>query len=203
MITLSLRIEVTSTFSSTNWKSSQRILENLSLDTVKKIKEEMRGSLKDYPAMAGRGEYHEGSVYDADLKVDIALPCATQNEINKERAERLIGNGCILVAEGANMPSDNDAIKVYREKDILFAPGKAANAGGVATSALEMSQNSMRLSWSFEEVDEKLKGIMKAIHEQCENAMAQYDLDDKNYVAAANIAGMQKVIDAMIVQGDY
>ena len=177
--------------------------ENLSLDTVKKIKEEMRGSLKDYPAMASHGEYHEGSVYDADLKVDIALPCATQNEINKERAERLIENGCILVAEGANMPSDNDAIKVYRDKDILFAPGKAANAGGVATSALEMSQNSMRLSWSFEEVDEKLKGIMKAIHEQCENAMVQYDLDDKNYVAAANIAGMQKVIDAMIVQGDY
>ena len=177
--------------------------ENLSLDTVKKIKEEMRGSLKDYPAMASHGEYHEGSVYDADLKVDIALPCATQNEINKERAEHLIENGCILVAEGANMPSDNDAIKVYRDKDILFAPGKAANAGGVATSALEMSQNSMRLSWSFEEVDEKLKGIMKAIHEQCENAMVQYDLDDKNYVAAANIAGMQKVIDAMIVQGDY
>ena len=177
--------------------------EELSLDTVKKIKEELRGSLKDYPAMAGHGEYHEGSVYDADLKVDIALPCATQNEINKVRAERLIENGCILVAEGANMPSDNDAIKVYRDKDILFAPGKAANAGGVATSALEMSQNSMRLSWSFEEVDEKLKGIMKAIHEQCENALAQYDLDDKNYVAAANIAGMQKVIDAMIVQGDY
>ena len=177
--------------------------ENLSLDTIKKIKEEMRGSLKDYPAMASHGQYHEGSVYDADLKVDIALPCATQNEINKERAERLIENGCILVAEGANMPSDNDAIKVYRDKDILFAPGKAANAGGVATSALEMSQNSMRLSWSFEEVDEKLKGIMKAIHEQCENAMVQYDLDDKNYVAAANIAGMQKVIDAMIVQGDY
>lgn len=177
--------------------------ENLSLDTVKKIKEEMRGSLKDYPAMASHGQYHEGSVYDADLKVDIALPCATQNEINKERAERLIENGCILVAEGANMPSDNDAIKVYRDKGILFAPGKAANAGGVATSALEMSQNSMRLSWSFEEVDEKLKGIMKAIHEQCENAMVQYDLDDKNYVAAANIAGMQKVIDAMIVQGDY
>ena len=101
------------------------------------------------------------------------------------------------------MPSDNDAIKVYREKDILFAPGKAANAGGVATSALEMSQNSMRLSWTFEEVDEKLMGIMKAIHEQCENAMKQYDLDSKNYVAAANIAGMQKVIDAMIVQGDY
>ena len=177
--------------------------ENLSLDTVKKIKEELRGSLKDYPAMASHGQYHEGSVYDVDLKVDIALPCATQNEINKERAERLIENGCILVAEGANMPSDNDAIKVYRDKDILFAPGKAANAGGVATSALEMSQNSMRLSWSFEEVDEKLKGIMKAIHEQCENAMVQYDLDDKNYVAAANIAGMQKVIDAMIVQGDY
>ena len=177
--------------------------EDLSLDVVKKIKEELRGSLKDYPEMAGHGEYHEGSVYDANLNVEVALPCATQNEINKARAERLIENGCILVAEGANMPSDNDAIKVYREKNILFAPGKAANAGGVATSALEMSQNSMRLSWAFEEVDEKLKGIMKAIHAQCESAMEQYELDDRNYVAAANIAGMQKVIDAMIVQGDY
>jgi len=175
----------------------------LCLDTVKQIKEVNRGNLSDYPSLCGHGEYHEGSVYDANLCVDLALPCATQNEINKERAERLIENGCILVAEGANMPSNNDAIKVYREKGILFAPGKASNAGGVATSALEMSQNSMRLSWTFEEVDEKLKGIMKAIHEQCEHAMEQYDLDSKNYVAAANIAGMQKVIDAMIVQGDY
>ena len=177
--------------------------EELALDVVKTIKEVNRGSLKDYPAMAGHGQYFEGSVYDADLMVDVALPCATQNEINKERAERLIKHGCVLVAEGANMPSDNDAIKTYRAHDILFAPGKASNAGGVATSALEMSQNSMRLSWSFEEVDEKLQGIMKAIHQQCEQAMQQYDLDDKNYVAAANIAGMQKVIDGMIAQGDY
>ena len=177
--------------------------ENLCLDTVKTIKEINRGSLCDYPALAGHGTYHEGSVYDAELNAEVVLPCATQNEINKERAERIIRNGCVLVAEGANMPSDNEAIHVYREKDILFAPGKAANAGGVATSALEMSQNSMRLSWTFEEVDEKLKGIMKAIHAQCEDAMNQYDLDSRNYVAAANIAGMHKVIDAMIVQGDY
>lgn len=177
--------------------------EQLDIEAIKQIKEGYRGSLKDYPALAKHGEYFEGSVYDGGLKAEIILPCATQNEINLERAKHLVENGAILIAEGANMPNDNQAIAYYLEKGVLFAPGKAANAGGVATSALEMSQNSMRLSWSFEEVDEKLQGIMKAIHTQCTEAMGKYHLDSKNYVSAANIAGVQKVIDAMIAMGDY
>lgn len=177
--------------------------DKLDLKVVKKIKEELRGSLKDYPKMAKHGQYYEGSVYDGKLKAEIVLPCATQNEIDLKRAKAIVANGCIAVAEGANMPDNNDAIAYYIEKDILFAPGKAANAGGVATSALEMSQNSMRYAWTFEEVDEKLQDIMKQIHQQCIDAMKKYRLDKKNYVAAANIAGMQKVIDAMIAQGDY
>lgn len=177
--------------------------EKLDLKAVKKIKEELRGSLKDYPKLAKHGKYYQGSVYDAKLKAEIILPCATQNEIDLKRAKALVANGAIAIAEGANMPNNNDAIAYYLEKEILFAPGKASNAGGVATSALEMSQNSMRYSWTFEEVDEKLQGIMKAIHQQCIDAMKQYRLGKKNYVAGANIAGMQKVIDAMIAQGDY
>lgn len=177
--------------------------EQLDLKVVKKIKEELRGSLQDYPKLAKHGKYVKGSVYDAKIHAEIVLPCATQNEINLKRAKAIVANGCIAVAEGANMPDDNDAIAYYLEKGILFAPGKAANAGGVATSALEMSQNSMRYSWSFEEVDEKLKEIMKQIHGQCLDAMKKYRINKKNYVAAANVAGMQKVIDAMIAQGDY
>jgi glutamate dehydrogenase (NADP+) len=177
--------------------------DELDLKVVKKIKEELRGSLKDYPKLAKHGQYFEGSVYDAKLKVEIVLPCATQNEIDLKRAKAIVAGGCIAVAEGANMPDNNDAIKYYLEKDILFAPGKASNAGGVATSALEMSQNSLRYNWTFEEVDEKLQGIMVAIHQQCIDAMKQYRLGKKNYVAGANVAGMTKVIDAMIAQGDY
>ena len=177
--------------------------DQLDLNVVKKIKEQLRTSLSAYPEMAGHGEYHEGSVYDAGLNAELALPCATQNEINKERAGRLLDQGCLLVAEGANMPNNNEAIALYHEKGILFAPGKASNAGGVATSALEMSQNSMRLAWTFEEVDNKLRGIMRSIHEQCQAAMNQYQLDPKDYVTAANIAGVQKVIDGMIAMGDY
>ena len=177
--------------------------DELDVEVVKKIKEVNRGSLADYPAMAGHGTYGTGSIYDVDVVCDVALPCGTQNEIDLARAQRLVKNGCKLVAEGANMPDNNDAIAYYLANKVLFAPGKAANAGGVATSGLEMSQNSMRYSWSFEEVDAKLKDIMKAIHEQCVNAMKEYDLDPINYVAGANIAGMTKVINAMIAQGDY
>ncbi len=177
--------------------------EELDLEAVKEIKENRRGSLKEYPTLCGHGLYKEGSVYDVDVKCDIALPCGTQNEINGERAKRLIKNGVIAVAEGANMPDDNEAIEEYLKNGILFAPGKAANAGGVATSGLEMSQNSLRLSWSFEEVDQRLHDIMVSIHKQCQKAMDEYGLDRKNYVAAANIAGMQKVIDAMIAQGIF
>ncbi len=175
----------------------------LDLDVVKRIKEKERTSLAKYVEYAGHGEYHEGSVYDADVKADFILPCGTQNEINLERAKRVVANGAILVAEGANMPDNNDAIKYYLANDIYFAPGKASNAGGVATSALEMSQNSMRLSWSFEEVDEKLQGIMAAIHKQCKDSMNEYALDKHNYVAGANIAGVSKVINAMVAMGDY
>lgn len=177
--------------------------DQLDLNVVKEIKEQRRASLAEYPQRAGHGTYHEGSVYDAGLSADLVMPCATQNEINKERAQRLIDQGCVLVAEGANMPNDNEAIALYHEKGILYAPGKASNAGGVATSALEMSQNSMRLSWSFEEVEDKLHGIMVSIHNQCREAMEQYRLDPKDYAAAANIAGVQKVIDGMIAMGDY
>ncbi len=177
--------------------------ENLNLDIIKQIKEVERGSLSDYPTRAGHGEYKEGSIYDSEIPCEIVLPCGTQNEINEERAIRLVKNGCLLVAEGANMPNDNNAIAYYLKQGILFGPAKAANAGGVATSALEMSQNSLRLSWSFKEVDERLQDIMKAIHEQCLEVINEYQLDNKNYVAAANIAGMKKVVDAMIAMGNY
>ena len=132
-------------------------------------------------------------------KVDVALPCATQNEINGDEAKLLISNGCKAVSEGANMPSDPDAVNAFVDGDILFGPGKAANAGGVATSGLEMSQNSMRLNWSREEVDSKLHSIMKNIHESCVNYGE--DNGSVNYVKGANIAGFIKVADAMLDQG--
>ncbi len=177
--------------------------ENINLDTIKQIKEIQRGSLCDYPKLAGQGKYYEGSVYDHVISYDIALACATQNEIDLSRAMILKENGCKLVGEGANMPSTNEAIAFYLNNDIIFAPAKAANAGGVATSALEMSQNSMRMNWSYEEVDNKLHEIMVSIHSQCTQAIEEYNLDPQNYAAAANIAGMKKVIEAMIAQGNY
>ena len=177
--------------------------DNIDLTVIKRIKEVEHGSLSVYPKYARHGEYHEGSVYNANLAYDIALPCGTQNEINKEMALKLVNCGCKLVAEGANMPSTKEAIDVYKENNILYGPGKAANAGGVATSALEMTQNSMRLAWSSEEVDEKLKEIMKAIHTQCVKACNKYNLKTTDYMAGANIAGMERVIEAMLAQGDY
>ena len=177
--------------------------EDFDVEILKKLKATKGKVLSDYIQEAGRGEFHPGSIYDCDIKVDIVMPCATQNEINLERAKRLVRNGAFMVAEGANMPNNNEAISYYLENNLIVIPGKAANAGGVATSGLEMTQNSMRLYWSAQEVDEKLQGIMKNIHEQCIKTMNEYDLDEKNYVAAANIAGVQKVIDAMIAQGDY
>ena len=134
-----------------------------------------------------------------DLKCDIALPCATQNEINGDDAKVLIKNGCYVVSEGANMPSDPDAVNVFLDNGILFGPGKAANAGGGATSGLEMSQNSMRLNWSREEVDSKLHNIMKNIHEACVTHGS--NSDGVNYVKGANVAGFIKVADAMLDQG--
>ena len=134
------------------------------------------------------------------VKVDIALPCATQNELLIEDAKQLAANGCMIVAEGANMPTTLEATEYLQENGVLFAPGKAANAGGVATSALEMSQNSERLSWSFDEVDEKLKSIMVNICHNMVDAAKRYGAEG-NYVMGANIAGFEKVVDAMTAQG--
>ncbi|AGI48399.1 glutamate dehydrogenase (NADP) [Thermoplasmatales archaeon BRNA1] len=181
--------------------------EGIELDLVKQIKEVERGRIKEYLGRTKHKgvEYHEGSTNVWNVKCDIALPCATQNEIDEASAKTLVKNGCVCVAEGANMPSTPEAIKVYQDNGLLFAPGKAANAGGVATSALEMSQNSERLSWSFEEVDAKLKGIMENIYHNIAAAARKYNLKTKggkdNLVAGANIAGFEKVADAMIWQG--
>ena len=169
------------------------------LDAVKQIKEVRRGRIKEYLDVRPQAEYHEGrGVWS--VPCDIALPCATQNELNGEDAQLLVANGCYAVGEGANMPSTPDAVDVFLSKGILYAPGKAANAGGVATSALEMSQNSQRLSWTFEEVDAKLKGIMVNIYRNM-SATAKAFGQPKNFVMGANIAGFTKVADAMMAQG--
>ena len=173
--------------------------EGIDLDAVKEIKEVKRQRLSEYKNYRPNAEYHEGK-FDWSVKCDIALPCATQNELLLDDAKRLIANGVIAVAEGANMPTTLDATHELQNNGVLFAPGKAANAGGVATSALEMSQNSMRLSWTFEEVDEKLQGIMVNIFKNVQAAANKYGFE-KNYVVGANIAGFEKVAEAMIAQG--
>ena len=173
--------------------------EGIDLAAVKEIKEVKRGRLSEYKNYRPNAEYHEGKGVWT-VKCDIALPCATQNELNKEDAETLVANGVLAVAEGANMPTTLEGTEVFQKAGVLFAPGKAANAGGVATSALEMSQNSQRLSWSFEEVDAKLKGIMENIFANVDAAAEKYG-HAKNYVVGANIAGFVKVADAMLAQG--
>ena len=173
--------------------------EGIKLDLVKEIKEVRRGRIKEYADAVHGAKYTEGKGVWT-IPCDIALPCATQNELDENDAKALIANGCYAVAEGANMPSTREATDYFLEKKILFMPGKAANAGGVATSALEMSQNSMRLSWSFDEVDEKLKGIMTGIYQKVSEAAEKYGMKD-NFVAGANIAGFEKVADAMLAQG--
>ena len=160
------------------------------------LKNIQRGRIKAYADHYGC-EFHEGRPWS--LKCDIALPCATQNELNKSEAEDLVSNGCICVSEGANMPSTPEAVEVFLDAKILFAPGKASNAGGVATSGLEMSQNSLRMNWTREEVDTKLKTIMNDIHSQCVEHGKEGDF--VNYVKGANIAGFLKVADAMLDQG--
>ncbi len=167
------------------------------LQYVMELKNVKRGRIKEYAEKYGC-EYREGS-RPWGVKCDIALPCATQNEISGREAEELVKNGCICVCEGANMPSEPEAVEVFLKNKICFAPGKAANAGGVAVSGLEMSQNAMRLAWSREEVDNKLKDIMTAIHEQCAKYGKKEDFI--NYVDGANIGGFVKVADAMIDQG--
>ena len=173
--------------------------EGIDLAAVKEIKEVNRQRLSEYKKYRPGSEYHEGKGVWS-VKCDVALPCATQNELDAEDAKQLIANGVIAVAEGANMPTTLEATQLLQNAGVLFAPGKAANAGGVATSALEMSQNSQRLSWTFEEVDQKLQGIMENIFANADAAAEKYG-HAKNYVVGANIAGFVKVADAMIAQG--
>ncbi|MCC8068207.1 MAG: NADP-specific glutamate dehydrogenase [Ruminococcus sp.] len=172
----------------------------IDLACVKQLKEVERKRIKEYVTTHADAEYHEGCKGIWSIPCDIALPCATQNEIDKESAELLVKNNCIAVAEGANMPSTPEAIEVYLNNGILYGPAKAANAGGVATSGLEMSQNSERLSWTFEEVDGKLHDIMKSIFKSCDEAAKEYGMEG-NYMAGANIAGFLKVAEAMKAQG--
>ena len=173
--------------------------EGIDLAAIKEIKEVQRARLTEYKKYRPNSEYHEGrGVWS--VKVDIALPCATQNELLLEDAKALVANGVTAVAEGANMPTTLEATHYLQENGVIFAPGKASNAGGVATSALEMSQNSERLSWSFEEVDAKLKTIMVNICHNAAAAAKKYGAEG-NYVVGANIAGFEKVVDAMTAQG--
>jgi len=173
--------------------------EGIKLDAVKEIKEVRRGRIKEYADAVPSAVYTEGKGIWT-IPCDIALPCATQNELNLEDAKALLANGCFAVAEGANMPSTREATDLFVEKKILFMPGKAANAGGVATSGLEQSQNALRLSWTFEEVDEKLHKIMADIFAKAADAAERYGVPG-NYVAGANIAGFEKVVEAMMGQG--
>jgi glutamate dehydrogenase/leucine dehydrogenase len=167
------------------------------LSFVMELKNEKRGRIKEY-ADKYKCQYVAGET-PWSVKCDVALPCATQNELNGKDAELLVKNGCIAVAEGANMPSTQEAVDIFIDRKILYAPGKASNAGGVAVSGLEMSQNSLRLSWTSEEVDQRLKGIMTSIHNTC----VKYGKEGQfvNYVKGANIGGFVKVADAMIAQG--
>ena len=174
--------------------------DGIKLDTVKRIKEIERGRIKEYVDAHPGAEYHEGCSDIWTVPCDIALPNATQNEIDKASAEILVKNGVKAVGEGANMPSTPEAVEVFQGSGVSFGPAKAANAGGVATSALEMTQNSMRLSWTFEEVDNRLKMIMDAIYDQSTQAAEAYG-QKGNLVAGANIAGFVKVADSMMAQG--
>lgn len=175
-------------------------MDGIKLDTVQDIKEVRRGRIREYTEVHSSAQFHEGWQNIWTVPCDIALPSATQNELDKDAAEALVKNGCVAVAEGANMPSTPEAIEVFHSNGVSFGPAKAANAGGVATSALEMSQNSMRLNWTFEEVDKRLQQIMNAVYDQCTEAAETYG-EKGNLVAGANIAGFCKVADAMMAQG--
>ena len=173
--------------------------EGIDVDLLKEVKEVKRARLTEYAAARTSAEYHEGRGV-CSVKCDIELPCATQNELLIDDAKALVANGCIAVCEGANMPTTLDATQYLQQNGVYFVPGKAANAGGVATSALEMSQNSERLSWTFEEVDAKLNQIMVNIYHNIDDAAKRYGKEG-DYVAGANIAGFEKVVDAMLAQG--
>ena len=177
--------------------------EGIDVELLREVKEVKRARLTEYAAARPSAQYHDKKAEGTNqwsVKVDIALPCATQNELNLEDAKTLVANGCKYVVEGANMPTTLEATEYLQKNGILFAPGKASNAGGVATSALEMSQNSERLSWSAEEVDRQLKTIMANIHKQITDVLSEYKMD-YNLVAGANLAGFKKVVDAMLAQG--
>ena len=171
-----------------------------SLDAVKEIKQVRRGRIKEYVETHPKAEYHEGCKGVWTVKCDVALPCATQGEIDLDSAKALVANGVQAVGEGANMPSTLDAIAYFQEHKVLFAPAKAANAGGVAVSALEMAQNSERLQWTFEEVDAKLQGIMKNIYESAKKNAEKY-ADPDDLVSGANITAFSKVAEVMLAQG--
>lgn len=172
----------------------------INLDVVKDIKEVKRGRIKEYAERVPGSTYTEGCKGIWTIPCDIALPCATQNEIDAQSAQTLVNNGCKYVGEGANMPSTLEAIEVFQKNGVVFLPAKAANAGGVATSALEMAQSSGRMFWSFEEVDAKLKDIMVNIYHNIDKAAKDYGYEG-NYVMGANIAGFVKVAEAMMAQG--
>lgn len=191
-----LGAKVVTVSDSTGWVYDK---EGIDVDLLKEVKEVKRARLTEYAAARPSAEYHEGrGVWS--VKCDVALPCATQNELLLDDAKALVANGCIAVAEGANMPTTLEATEYLQQNKVLFAPGKAANAGGVATSALEMSQNSERLSWTFEEVDSKLQSIMVNIFHNLDDAAKRYGKEG-DYVTGANIAGFEKVAEAMIAQG--
>ena len=173
--------------------------DGIDVAALKEIKEVKRARLTEYKSYRPDSEYHEGKGVWS-IKCDIALPCATQNELDIEDTKQLVANGVLAVCEGANMPTTEEATKYFQDNNVFFVPGKAANAGGVATSALEMSQNSERISWTFEEVDSKLKKIMENLYHNIDNAAKKYGFEG-NYVAGANLAGFEKVLDAMNAQG--
>ena len=195
-----LGAKVVTASDSTGWIYDK---DGIDVELLKEVKEVKRARLTEYKNYRPNSEYHEGrGVWS--VKVDLALPCATQNELNLDDAKMLVANGVISVTEGANMPTTLEATKYLQENGVLFVGGKAANAGGVATSALEMSQNSERLSWTFEEVDGKLKGIMETIYANISDAAKRYNATvggNDDYVAGANIAGFEKVVNAMLAQG--
>lgn len=174
--------------------------DGIDLDAVKEIKEVNRGRISEYVNNHPKAEYYTGCTGIWSVPCDIALPCATQNELDAESAKLLVKNGCMAVGEGANMPTTPDAVEILKEGKVLFAPAKAANAGGVATSALEMSQNSLRLAWSFDEVDKKLNDIMVNIYKNISETAKEYGCEG-DFVAGANIAGFIKVADTMLAQG--
>lgn len=191
-----LGAKVVTVSDSTGWVYDS---EGIDVALLKEVKEVKRARLTEYAAARPSAQYHEGKGVWS-VKCDVALPCATQNELLIDDAKALVANGCMAVAEGANMPTTIEATEYLQANGVLFAPGKAANAGGVATSALEMSQNSERLSWTFEEVDSKLQSIMVNIFHNLDSAAKKYGMEG-NYVAGANIAGFLKVADAMTAQG--